>query len=90
MKFEINLRGHFSFFIILFVSLKMIEISICFNLLPSSNIETVAQRCSVKKVFLEIWQNSQENTCVRVAFFNKIAGLRHLNAAILCILLLIV
>ena len=25
-------------------------------------IETVAQRCSVKKVFLEISQNSQENT----------------------------
>ena len=28
-------------------------------------IEAVAQRCSVKKVFLEILQNSQENTCVR-------------------------
>ena len=27
--------------------------------------ETVAQRCSVKKVFLEISQNSQENTCAR-------------------------
>ena len=25
--------------------------------------ETVAQRCSVKKVFLEISQNSQESTC---------------------------
>ena len=24
--------------------------------------EAVAQTCSVKKVFLEIWQNSQENT----------------------------
>ena len=58
-----------------FVSLEMIEISICFNLLPSRNIEAVAQRCSVKKVFLEIWQNSQENTCVRV-FFNKVAGPR--------------
>ena len=33
------------------------------------------QRCSVKKVFLEISQNSQENTCARV-FFNKVAGLR--------------
>ena len=29
---------------------------------------TVAQRCSVKKVFLEISQNSQENTCARVSF----------------------
>ena len=29
-------------------------------------IEAVAQRCSVKKVFLRISQNSQENTCARV------------------------
>ena len=31
--------------------------------------EAVIQRCSVKKVLLEISQNSQENTCVRVSFF---------------------
>ena len=30
--------------------------------------EAVAQRSSVKKVFLEISQNSQENTCTRVIF----------------------
>ena len=30
--------------------------------------EAVAQRCSIKKVFLEISQNSQENTCARVFF----------------------
>ena len=30
--------------------------------------EPVAQRCSVKKVFLEILQNSQENICARVSF----------------------
>ena len=35
----------------------------------------VVQNCSIKKVFLEILQNSQENTCARV-FFNKVAG-RH-------------
>ena len=34
-----------------------------------SSSEAVAQRCSVKKVLLETWQNSQENTCVRVSFF---------------------
>ena len=28
--------------------------------------EAVARRCSVKKVFLDISQNSQENTCTRV------------------------
>ena len=32
--------------------------------------------CFVKKVFLEISQNSQENTCARdLCFFNKVAGL---------------
>ena len=30
--------------------------------------EAVVQRGSVKKVFLEISQNSQENTCVWVSF----------------------
>ena len=29
-------------------------------------LEAVVQRCSVKKVFLEMSQNSQENTCARV------------------------
>ena len=38
--------------------------------------EAVVQRCSVKKVFLEIPQNPQENTCSRVSFFNKVGGLR--------------
>ena len=46
--------------------------------------ESVVQRCSVEKVFLEISQNSQENTCARVsilmklqasAYFNKVAAL---------------
>ena len=34
--------------------------------------EAVAQRCSVKKMFLEISQNSQENTCARVSFLIKL------------------
>ena len=37
-------------------------------------VEAVVQRCSVKKVFLEISQNLQENTCARVSFFNKLAN----------------
>ena len=32
----------------------------------SEKTEAVVRRCSVKKVFLEILQNSQENTCARV------------------------
>ena len=35
--------------------------------------EAVVQRSSVKKVFSEISQNSQENTCARVSCFNKVA-----------------
>ena len=35
-------------------------------------LEVVAQTCSVKKVFLEISQNSQENTCARVSFLIKL------------------
>ena len=30
------------------------------------------QKCSVKKVLLEISQNSQESTCVRVSFLIKL------------------
>ena len=37
--------------------------------------EAVAQRCSVKKVFLEISQNLQENTCARVTFLIKLQAL---------------
>ena len=37
--------------------------------------EAVVRRCSVKKMFLKISQNSQENTCAWVSFFNKVAGL---------------
>ena len=38
-------------------------------------IEAVARRCSVKKVFLEISQNSQENTFARVSFLIKLTFL---------------
>ena len=33
------------------------------------NAEAVAQRCTVEKMFLEISQNSQENTCTKVLFY---------------------
>ena len=36
-----------------------------------TNPEAVARRCSVKKVLLEISQNSQENTRARVSFLKK-------------------
>ena len=34
--------------------------------------EALARRCSVKKVFLEISQNSEENTCATVYFLIKL------------------
>ena len=34
--------------------------------------EAVARRCSVKKVFSETLQTSQENTCARVSFLTKL------------------
>ena len=35
-------------------------------------LEAVAQTCFVKKVFLEISQNSQENTFARVSILTKL------------------
>ena len=35
-------------------------------------LEAVVQRCSVNKVFLETWQNSQENTCARFSILIKL------------------
>ena len=33
--------------------------------------EAVVRRCSAKKVFLKVSQNSQENACARVSFLIK-------------------
>ena len=42
--------------------------------------EAVVQRCSVKKVFLEISQNAQENTCGRISFLIKLQASRKFQA----------
>ena len=42
------------------------------SLLLTLFIEAVVQRCSVRKVFSKISQNSQENTCARVSFLIKL------------------
>ena len=49
-------------------------------------LEAIVQRCSVKKVFLGISQNSQENTCARVSFLIKLQawGLRMRNICLNC------
>ena len=38
----------------------------------SGGLDTVASWCSVKKVFIVILQNSQENTCARVSSLLKL------------------
>ena len=50
--------------------IKLFANQIELNLFDTS--EAVARRCSVKKVFLEISQNSQENTCAIVSFLIKL------------------
>ena len=35
-------------------------------------LEAVVGRCSIKKMFLEISQNSQENSCARDSFLIKL------------------
>ena len=42
----------------------------------NSSTEAVVQMCSVKKLFLEILQNSQENTCARVSFLIKLQAVK--------------
>ena len=50
----------------LFVTWKMQNLSLEIQN-KFGNTEGVAYSCSAKKVFLEISQNSQENTCVRIS-----------------------
>ena len=52
------------------------EISLNFQMFFGKS-EAVVRRCSVREVFLEISQNSQENTCVRVSFLIKLQSLWH-------------
>ena len=37
-----------------------------------SETEVVGRRCSIKKIFLKISQNSQKNTCANVSFLIKL------------------
>ena len=48
------------------------------------SLEAVVQRCSVKKVFLKISQNSQENTCGRVSFLINLQSLTQVFSREFC------
>ena len=60
----------------LLITLKMFLSLVFFDettpLLPLLSPEVVVQTCSVKKMFLETSQNSQENTCARASFLIKL------------------
>ena len=62
--------------IIIFRCSDIVEItaSSVFSVFLVSNVHS-HQRCSKKKVFLKISQNSQENTCDRVSFLIKLQAL---------------
>ena len=53
----------------------LVLIHCCFQVSNNNQTPKAATKCVLwKKVFLEISQISQENTCARVSFFNKVAG----------------
>ena len=54
-----------------YVESQILPVNLIIMLSPS---ESVVQKCSVKKVFLEISQNSQDNICARVSFLIKLEG----------------
>ena len=55
--------------------MKILLLKLPIHLLDSY-LEAVVQRCSVKRVFSEISQNPQENTCARVSFLIKLQASR--------------
>ena len=54
-------------------SIKAAEDDFYHKVIEAKYAEADAQRC-IKKMFLEISQNSQENTCARVSFLIKLQG----------------
>ena len=41
-------------------------------ILDDFTVQKQAQEVFYKKVFLKVWQNSQENTCARISFLIKL------------------
>ena len=55
-----------------------LSVTALYYTLIHSYVRSSHQRCSVKKVFLEILQNSQENNCARDSIKLQALGLRTL------------
>ena len=60
------------FFMHVSINLKLLNKKSFYKKGFQANGEVVVQRCSVKKVLLEVSQNSRENTCARVSFSIKL------------------
>ena len=66
-----RIRYFFTSFVYHFSDKLFFRVTFC---LPQTS-ETVAKTCSVKKMFLEISQNSQKNTCASFSFLIKLQAL---------------
>ena len=55
-------------------TLNICVFRLSFSTIRFHESEAVVLRYSVKKLFLEILQNSQENTRARASFLNKVVG----------------
>ena len=67
-----------------FLLYTMIKISYLYHILIVKN-RSSHKRCSVKKVFLKISQNSQESTCARVSFLIMLQALIPLTEVRKCL-----
>ena len=76
---QVSFINAFLFFIFEYSKFAVYEVDLIYYLkLEAFNVireklrtEAVVRRCSVKKVFLKLSQNLQENTCARVSFVIK-------------------
>ena len=67
-----------------YIMLLAVGFNRCFKKATYQISEVVVWRCSVKKLFLEILQNSQKNTCARNSFLIKLQALETLAQVFSC------
>ena len=76
----VNQFSHFTYYN--FVLLPFLLLLLLTVIALGFKEKEVVQRSSVKKVFLEISQNLQENACVRVSFLIKMLVINLLNRSV--------
>ena len=65
-----------------FFTNTFVELDVYFLTKLCDEIEAATRGVLYKKVFLEIWQNLQENTCVKVSFLIKFYARKTLSEII--------